>query len=120
MQENIQASEVLRVQDLGMGRDTATDRIILGFANYAEARIAKWVQFPRGVLLFLMVPGDPGIGLLLRARPGARHLLHAGHPGRRPLGRLPFRRMRRADSGVRAETDGGKAAPAACRGVTGF
>ena len=47
MQEDVQASEVLRVQDLGMGRDIATDRIVLGFVHYAEARIAKWVQFPR-------------------------------------------------------------------------
>ena len=84
MQENIQASEVLRVQDLGMGRDTATDRIVLGFANYAEARIAKWVQFPRGVLLFLMVPGDPESGcfyVLDRAR-GIFYMLDIAEDGR--------------------------------------
>ena len=28
------------------------------FAAWAEASIVRWIQFPRGVLLFLMVPGD--------------------------------------------------------------
>ena len=84
MQANVQASEVLRVQDLGMGRDTATDRIVLGFAHYAEARIAKWMQFPRGVLLFLMVPGDPESGcfyVLDRAR-GIFYMLDIPEDGR--------------------------------------
>jgi len=84
MQENVQASEVLRVQDLGMVRVTATDRIVLGFASYAEARIAKWVQFPRGVLLFLMVPGDPESGCFYvfdRAR-GIFYMLDIPEDGR--------------------------------------
>ncbi len=84
MQENVQASEVLRVQDLGMSRETVTDRIVLGFASYAEARIAKWVQFPRGVLLFLMVPGDPESGcfyVLDRAR-GIIYMLDIPEDGR--------------------------------------
>ena len=62
MSQAVQASEVLRVQDLGMDRRAATDQAVLGFARYAEARIRKWVQFPRGALLFLMVPEDPESG----------------------------------------------------------
>jgi len=33
---------------------------LLAATDYPE--IARWIQFPRGLLLFLMVPGDAGSG----------------------------------------------------------
>jgi len=58
MAQALAVRKVMEIAELGLDRATATDRAVLAFARYAEARIAKWVQFPRGVLLFLMVPGD--------------------------------------------------------------
>src|SRR6516165_7930589 len=48
---------VLRLQDFGLER-LDEDRAIVGFAQKAEARLARWLDFAKGALLFLMVPGD--------------------------------------------------------------
>lgn len=58
MAQTLKVREVMTVAELGLDRTVAADRAVLAFARYAEARIAKWMQFPRGVLLFLTVPGD--------------------------------------------------------------
>ena len=58
MAQALAVRKVMEIAELGLDRAAPTDRAVLAFARYAEARIAKWVQFPRGVLLFLMVPGD--------------------------------------------------------------
>ena len=38
------------------------DQAILRFAQRAEARIARWLDFAKGALLMLMVPDDPESG----------------------------------------------------------
>jgi hypothetical protein len=58
----VQVSRVMHMQDLGVERRDGADRIVLRFVRYAEAMVGRWVQFPRGVLLFLMVPGDSESG----------------------------------------------------------
>jgi len=53
---------VLRLQEAGAGvggLDAAVARL-LEVGDYPE--VARWVQFPAAVLLFLMVPGDPESG----------------------------------------------------------
>jgi hypothetical protein len=62
MTQGIHANEVLSVQDLGMEPNSPSDRIVFGLAAYAEATVRRWIQFPRGALVFLMVPGDPESG----------------------------------------------------------
>ena len=59
--------EMLRVQEpsakrLGLDR-LEEDRLILAFARWAEGQIKKWVDYAKGVLLFVMVPGDPESGM---------------------------------------------------------
>ncbi len=59
-------NEVLRLQDpdakrLGLDR-LDEDKLILAFARWAEAHLKRWVDYARGALLFLMVPGDPESG----------------------------------------------------------
>ena len=48
---------VLHLQDFGLER-LDEDRAIVGFAQKAEARVVRWLDFAKGALLFLMVPGD--------------------------------------------------------------
>ena len=64
---NLIVSEILRVQDpsakrLGLDR-LEEDRLILAFARWAEGQIRKWVDYAKGVLLFVMVPDDPESGM---------------------------------------------------------
>jgi len=40
---------------------------LLAATDYPE--IARWIQFPRGLMLFLLVPGDAGVRRGLRLRP---------------------------------------------------
>jgi hypothetical protein len=47
---------ILRLQDFDLER-LDEDRAIVGFAQKAEARLARWLDFAQGALLFLMVPG---------------------------------------------------------------
>jgi hypothetical protein len=52
---------VLHVEDFGLER-LDEDRAIVGFAQKAEAELVRWLDFAKGALLFLMVPGDSESG----------------------------------------------------------
>jgi hypothetical protein len=58
MERVLEPRKLLEVEELGVDRNAGSDQAVRAFAAWAEARIVKWIQFPRGVLLFLMVPGD--------------------------------------------------------------
>jgi hypothetical protein len=58
MERVLEPRKLLGVEELGIDRNVSADQAVRAFASWAEARISKWIQFPRGVLLFLMVPGD--------------------------------------------------------------
>ena len=60
-------NRVLRVQEpsakrLGLDR-LEEDRLILAFGQWAEGQIKKWIDYAKGVLLFVMVPDDPESGM---------------------------------------------------------
>ena len=60
-------NEVLQVRDpsarrLGLDR-LDEDQLILEFARWAEGQITKWLDYAKGVLLFVMVPDDPDSGM---------------------------------------------------------
>ena len=57
----VTVDSVLRLQDFGLER-LDEDKAIIGFAEKAEARLSRWLDFAKGALLFLMVPGDPESG----------------------------------------------------------
>jgi hypothetical protein len=64
---NLLITEVMQVQ-APEGRSLGLDRLdedkrILAFARFAEAKLRKWLDFAKGCLLFLMVPGDPESGM---------------------------------------------------------
>jgi hypothetical protein len=56
------ATAVLTLDDLGLGQRSDLDRASRLLAERSEAQIARWVQFPAGALLFMLVPGDPESG----------------------------------------------------------
>ena len=62
MAQIVEVGNSWKLEELGLDRRARTDQAVFAFARYAEARIAKWIQFPKGVLLFLTVPGDPKSG----------------------------------------------------------
>ena len=53
----VSIDRVLHLQDFGLER-LEEDRVIVAFAQKAEARLVRWLDFAKGALLFLMVPGD--------------------------------------------------------------
>lgn len=58
MERVLEPRKLLEVEELGVDRNAGADQVVRAFAAWADARIVKWIQFPRGVLLFLMVRGD--------------------------------------------------------------
>ena len=48
---------VLHLRDFGLER-LDEDEAIVGFAQKAEAKLVRWLDFAKGALLFLMVPDD--------------------------------------------------------------
>jgi hypothetical protein len=59
---HVTVATVLPLRDFGLERLDEDDAII-GFAQKAEARLARWLDFANGALLFLTVPDDPESGL---------------------------------------------------------
>ena len=57
----VKVDTVLRPQDFGLER-LDEDKTIVGFAQKAEARLVRWLDFAKGALLFLTVPDDPESG----------------------------------------------------------
>ena len=47
---------------LGLDR-LEEDKLMLAFGRWAEGQIKKWIDYAKGVLLFVMVPGDPESGM---------------------------------------------------------
>ena len=60
--QNVSASEVLNTRDMNVrpGRDVT--EIVGTFLTVAEAVVAHWVEYSKGLLLFVMVPGDERSG----------------------------------------------------------
>jgi hypothetical protein len=73
----VKIDDVLRLQDLGLER-LDEDQAILRFAQGAEARIARWLDFAKGALLMLMVPDDPDSGWFSYTIAGERHFTRWG------------------------------------------
>ena len=59
--DTVKVDDVLRLQDFGLER-LDEDLAIVRFAQRAEAKIARWLDYAKGALLMLMVPGDPESG----------------------------------------------------------
>jgi hypothetical protein len=54
--------KVIEAADLGLNRNATAQELVLEFVRFAEAQVLRWIQFPRGILLFLGVPGDESSG----------------------------------------------------------
>jgi hypothetical protein len=59
--KNVKIDSVLHLRDFGLER-LEEDKAIVGFAQKTEAKISRWLDFAKGALLFLTVPGDPESG----------------------------------------------------------
>ncbi len=56
------ASRVLSTKDLKMPTENDVTKVVSQFVTAAEGVIAHWVEYAKGVLLFIMVPGDKRSG----------------------------------------------------------
>ena len=60
----IKVTPLLTLEELGLDRRATAQEASQGLARAAEAEIVRWVQFPRGILFFTLVSGDPESGAL--------------------------------------------------------
>lgn len=59
---DFETRKVIEAADLGLNRNATAQELVLEFVRFAEAQLLRWIQFPRGILLFLGVPGDESSG----------------------------------------------------------
>jgi hypothetical protein len=55
---HVRTSCVLRAKDLNLQSDNDVRAVVSQFLTAAEGVAALWVEYARGVLLFVMAPGD--------------------------------------------------------------
>lgn len=60
----IKVTPLLTLEELGLEWRATAEEASQGLARAAEADIVRWVQFPRGILFFTLVSGDPESGAL--------------------------------------------------------
>ena len=58
----VRASRVLSAKDLKMRTEQDVTDIVSRFLASAEGVVAHWVEYAKGVLLFVMAPGDDRSG----------------------------------------------------------
>ena len=56
------ASQVLSTKDLKMRTEQDFTEIVAGFLAVSEGVVGHWVEYSRGLLLFVMAPGDDRSG----------------------------------------------------------
>ena len=54
----VRASRVLGVEDLKIQAEPDVRKIVSRFVNAAEGVVAHWVEYAKGVFLFVMAPDD--------------------------------------------------------------
>ena len=57
----VRTRSVVRLRDFGLER-LDEDKAIIGFAEKAEGKLTRWLDFAKGALLFVTVPDDPESG----------------------------------------------------------
>jgi len=60
--KRVRASHVLSAEDLKMGAEQDVRAIVSQFLTAAEGVVAHWVEYAKGVLLFVMAPDDQQSG----------------------------------------------------------
>jgi hypothetical protein len=61
-QINVSASLVMNTGDLQTRPERELTEIVAGFLSVGEGVVAHWVEYAKGVLLFVMAPGDERSG----------------------------------------------------------
>ena len=61
-QNCVRASRVLHTKDLQMSTEQDVTKVVSRFLTAAEGVAAHWVEYAKGVLLFVMAPGDDRSG----------------------------------------------------------
>ena len=58
----VRASRVLSTKDLKIPTEQDVTKVVSRFLTAAEGVVAHWVEYAKGVLLFVMAPGDDRSG----------------------------------------------------------
>jgi hypothetical protein len=60
--KRVRASQILKTEDLLVRGDADVTEVVSRFVAVAEGVVAHWVEYAKGVLLFVMVPDDERSG----------------------------------------------------------
>src|SRR5438093_3826127 len=60
--KRVRATQILMAQDMNMRTDADVTEVVSRFMTVAEGVVAHWVEYAKGVLLFVMAPDDKRSG----------------------------------------------------------
>ena len=60
--KRVRATQILMAQDMDMRTDADVTEVVSRFVTLAEGVVAHWVEYAKGVLLFIMAPDEDRSG----------------------------------------------------------
>src|SRR5881296_2382120 len=60
--KRVRATQILMTQDMNVRNDADVTEVVSRFVTLAEGVVAHWVEYAKGVLLFVMAPDDDRSG----------------------------------------------------------
>jgi hypothetical protein len=60
--KRVRASQIIKTEDLNLRSDADVTEVVSRFVTLAEGVVAHWVEYAKGVLLFVMAPDDDRSG----------------------------------------------------------
>ncbi len=60
--KRVRASQILKTQDMDVRSDADVAEVVSRFVSLAEGVVAHWVEYAKGVLLFVMAPDEDRSG----------------------------------------------------------
>jgi hypothetical protein len=55
---------LFHAEEIGVSKEANLDRLIKVFVQISEGTATRWIQMPKGLLVLLMVPGNPASGAI--------------------------------------------------------
>lgn len=73
---NMSIHHLFHAEEIGVSKEANLDRLVKVFMQISEGIAARWIEMPKGMLVLVMVPGNPASGAIyIYDRVGQQFLL---------------------------------------------
>ena len=61
---NMSIHNLFHAEEIGASKEADLDRLVKVFVQISEGTATRWIQMPKGIVVLLMVPGNPASGAI--------------------------------------------------------